>query len=951
MPLILESIRSNPTNEENAAPNSKSRFTRSPHLYYRQSFELPDRYYPNKARAPKQQERLPLSELAVSLDFEASRLHDSEYFDSDSRSRYKPSPSSSDSGTEADDERGSLLKGLPAPPTRPRKGLKVSNDPADSAVPSPLLTPTYIDIERRKQVLKGVSDQRGGTHKTVDDDELNAIREKYTKRRRAELLRRLSETACLMIVGYLSFRGAGFDLTLLGRKSGSFTPLIEDAASSSSGLVKLLYHALLISIIYLAHPISLLWHRGLGGLQIPAAFDPAPILYPVLLPVFIAISLSSNNSYLLLTNFILSVCSVPLRMIPLESYYSISIHWLLSVVPLLTHGSLQAESRKSLGICFQAFTCSDVLIDAEILILVPDLHRALVPTLHFLTTTSLLPAELQLLSIGLTNLLLFSTTPQAAILDAILWIGGLSIFLFCRHVLKWAVAIARIPSWRFRQYRGRSKRENTLLSAIDDCLGGSFEAWKVSKGGWNDSDDDDAVPYAPLRDVRRQLSGNTESEIRDQMKPGLGRDVVDTEQAPNRIVNYDSQRTNGGFESATIERESYRRYTLLTHSHTLADGYVLNKSKSRSRIRQRSQLDQHKFFLSLTIAQAQVLKWFYAFWTYVTVILTIGLPIRLYVSKWSLQGNEPVGWALGYLLGDLPFFRLWTVTNNLEQWIRLPSRDISTIAFQGWVETLRLERLGAANTRLLICGYCTMIIAFGLLVVSKLSNIAEVDTRRKIFHGMMVVMFLPTVFIDPAFAALALALVLAIFLLLDLFRASQLPPVSRPLTHFLAPYVDGRDHRGPVIVSHIFLLIGCAIPLWLALSDTSRSGIDKFKGWDVATRDLSMVSGVICVGMGDAAASLIGRRYGRRRWLWSGGKSLEGSLAFALAVITGLSVARLWLLVGGWAGDSGDKWITTFGKASVAAMGASFTEAVLTGGNDNVVVPIILWLLVRGLKM
>lgn len=78
---------------------------------------------------------------------------------------------------------------------------------------------------------------------------------------------------------------------------------------------------------------------------------------------------------------------------------------------------------------------------------------------------------------------------------------------------------------------------------------------------------------------------------------------------------------------------------------------------------------------------------------------------------------------------------------------------------------------------------------------------------------------------------------------------------------------------------------------------------------------------------------------------------MEGSLAFAFAVILGLALSRAWLLYGGWDGDSGDPWSLTLGKASVAAAGASLTEAVLTGGNDNVIVPVILWLLVRGLKV
>src|SRR4029450_13565985 len=107
-----------------------------------------------------------------------------------------------------------------------------------------------------------------------------------------------------------------------------------------------------------------------------------------------------------------------------------------------------------------------------------------------------------------------------------------------------------------------------------------------------------------------------------------------------------------------------------------------------------------------------------------------------------------------------------------------------------------------------------------------------------------------------------------------LLRASQLPPLSKPIASFLAPYVDGRDLRGPVVISHIFLLIGCAIPLWLALAAIPRVGVEHMVGGGGPTRDISMVSGIVCVGLGDAAASLIGRRWGHRKWLWGGGKSL-----------------------------------------------------------------------------
>ena len=366
------------------------------------------------------------------------------------------------------------------------------------------------------------------------------------------------------------------------------------------------------------------------------------------------------------------------------------------------------------------------------------------------------------------------------------------------------------------------------------------------------------------------------------------------------------------------------------------------------------------------------------------------------VKTEALHGHDAVGWALGYMFGDLPAFRFQVVSHNLERWICLPERRASAEGDAqapplGWVAGLRHARFGEANTRLLMCLYCVTVIGIGLVVVVRLlSPFYEVDTRRKVFHFMMVAMFLPLTFVDPAFVALALAVVLALFLLLDLLRASQLPPLSKPLASFLAPYVDGRDLRGPVVVSHIFLLIGCAIPLWLSLGSLPRTsssnggvGGGMFAGWELPAREVAMVSGVVCVGLGDAAASLIGRRYGHRKWLWGGGKSLEGSLAFALAVFAGLAAAHGWLRLGGWSlpppppaplssaaytsdnaataaadaatpttmavGAAYEPWAATLTKTGACATMASLTEAVLTGGNDNVIVPVVLWTCVKGL--
>ena len=373
----------------------------------------------------------------------------------------------------------------------------------------------------------------------------------------------------------------------------------------------------------------------------------------------------------------------------------------------------------------------------------------------------------------------------------------------------------------------------------------------------------------------------------------------------------------------------------------------------------------------------------YAAYVYACVLLVILGGIREYVGRFALSGREPVGWALGYLFGGLGAFRFEVVKANLESWICLPdlqsgeepltrsdgSVPALVVKLQQHVRRLFEEHLGTgaaggANTRLALSAYWLGVIVIGLGVVLRLSPVCEVDTRRKVFHFMMVAMFLPTAYVDPTYVALALELVLAIFLLLDLLRASQLPPLSKPIAWFLTPYVDGRDLRGPVVISHIFLLIGCAIPLWLSLGSLGRLGEGALSGWEVPTREVSMVSGIVCVGLGDAAASLIGRRWGHRKWLWGGGKSVEGSVAFASAVFVGLMAANVWLRAGGWpitsstadfdiitGWQSSSSWVVIVLKTMVCASIASLTEAVLTGGNDNVVVPVVLWTCVKSIGL
>lgn len=965
-----------PFETEQLAPSEVEQlelFRRSPHPYHRRQHELQS----NQA-----------SPEASSNDFSRTALGPSDrtISDQDGRKRRKISQSPSESGTEADDEGYGFVKALPAPPLRPRKGLRDVRGTGLDGVPSPLLTPSLVDEEGRRlstDYFKLRKDGIRNREPSPTDDETKAAREKYLKRRRSELVRRVTETALLGFIGILAVRGCGCWERLRQWHRGSKIGLASTRELANRLSVELLTHVFVMAGVLGLYPLRLLLYskkreptsnlRLRHRIRIPAAFDPAPILYPAILPVLISISLYSSNENILLPNIILGLAALPPQLIPYgrAGVGFSSTHWVLSILPLFVSENTDMPSKLLASMPYKLkLPPPEKGLHPEVLVGLFALHQALLPPLHYLTTTSLLTAELHLLSIGLVNLLLFADSPQAVILKTLLWFGGVSLFVLCGKVLKWGVALARIPRWRFRRVGQVIKARQSFLKVLQTLKPRARSAGRTISD--SDADEDGFLLNKPLKPIK-SLKLNIASSINSSK--AMNGDAVMSAIEPQH-ANFSEP---GNDDSVP---KSKRRNTLpnLPSPHHTSHQSPRNRNRSKS---------VAQSFLSLTPAQATLRKWIYAAYFYIVVLLVILGPIRHLIGKHALNDHEPFGWAISYLFGNIQPFRFQVFDWDLNSWVPLPpllDSDSLPSSSLGLVEYYRTVVIGEANTRLDLCVYCLVVIAVGLIVVlSSAASVFEVDTRRKVFHGMMVAMLLPTIFIDPCFIALALSLILAIFLLLDLIRASQLPPLSKPIARFLTPYVDGRDLRGPVVVSHIFLLIGCAIPLWLSLAgvgrtaplsnhpttNTTETSDDPWASWEVnpQDRDVSMIAGVICVGMGDAAASLIGRRYGRRKWPWAGGKSLEGSAAFAVAVTIGLVAGKVYLRLGGWDGvdaaaggeDDWDRlerlknevltWTMVVLKAGICAMGASLNEAVLTGGNDNVVVPVVLWVLVRGVQL
>ncbi|RPA91041.1 hypothetical protein L873DRAFT_1831526 [Choiromyces venosus 120613-1] len=569
-----------------------------------------------------------------------------------------------------------------------------------------------------------------------------------------------------------------------------------------------------------SYPLPILL-RG-QPLELPRSLDPSPLLYPIIFPIMVALSMTQENSNnknpYLVSNLIMSLSSLPPTLIPRWDF-----RWMVSLLPLVPSHFRQRSNSET---------------DSDELSFLPPLHFVLSSVLTYLLHPSLTSTELRMIATALINLLIYATSPQAIILKAVLWGGGLGILILCEDVIKWNVNLARVPSHKLR------RTGNAIISI----------------GRWKN--------FAALR-VKGQAS-DSEGEL-----PKI----------------------------------------------------TFNPSKSTKSTRSKS-VGQKSFYASLTHEQARKRKLAYSLWVYGSVVFIVMIALRPYIGKYAFDGLDPFLWAPGYLLCGQGWYQ------NL----------VDTIA-SGSGYCVTEGAASAANLRLLLIGYWFVVLAMGISLVTAILTRIQVDTRRKVFHGMVVIMFLIPGVLDPAFTYLGLSLALAVFLLLDTVRAGQLPPFSGKIAAFLEPFVDGRDLKGPVVVSHVFLLLGCAIGWWFTLAATGTGNGDP---WDWSKRqiDLAFVSGVVCVGLGDAAASLIGRRFGRTKWGWRGGKSIEGSLAFTLAVMTGLSVGRWWV------GTETQTWsLVDWAKIATVGLWGSMVEAVVTGVNDNIVVPVGAWIVVSGLGL
>lgn len=156
-------------------------------------------------------------------------------------------------------------------------------------------------------------------------------------------------------------------------------------------------------------------------------------------------------------------------------------------------------------------------------------------------------------------------------------------------------------------------------------------------------------------------------------------------------------------------------------------------------------------------------------------------------------------------------------------------------------------------------------IAIGLLGVTS-SGVAwfvmqsrSSSTRiRKFFHVLIVLVFVPGLIYQCSLLFAAAGMMLAAFVLLETARLIKLWPVSGMLDRAVGTFLDAQD-SGLVALTPIYLLAGCAMPLWL---HPCPCDLTDSAGFEL----MPLLAGVLSVGIGDAAASVFGSMFGQHKW-------------------------------------------------------------------------------------
>lgn len=188
------------------------------------------------------------------------------------------------------------------------------------------------------------------------------------------------------------------------------------------------------------------------------------------------------------------------------------------------------------------------------------------------------------------------------------------------------------------------------------------------------------------------------------------------------------------------------------------------------------------------------------------------------------------------------------------------------------------------------------ILIFAFLCSPQPKN-ASVVVVRKWFHLIAICLFLPVTIVAPQFMSLSYAIALAVLAILENMR--QFLPIQ--CQEFYLQYLDPqKDHQDNLIISHMALILGCAMPLWMYECIAASMNSETLMTSGVSSLLLLPLFGILVLGVGDSLGALVGTKFGKTKWPFANvSRTLEGSAAMwmgmaACCVLLGIPV-RAWV--------------------------------------------------------
>ncbi|XP_068105905.1 dolichol kinase [Hyperolius riggenbachi] len=296
---------------------------------------------------------------------------------------------------------------------------------------------------------------------------------------------------------------------------------------------------------------------------------------------------------------------------------------------------------------------------------------------------------------------------------------------------------------------------------------------------------------------------------------------------------------------------------------------------------------------------------------------------------------------LGIIFASL-FFFMDSSTWTSSLFFYLMTAVLGLGVFMPWLQYLirrhplfwLVEFLIQSQTRLYLLGFWTFLFLTACVVVLYQNSKRSTDSKkpqvttitRKYFHFLAVATYIPGLLYDRPLLYVASVACLAVFVLLEYVRYFRIKPFGQTLRTLLTLFLDERD-SGPLILTHIYLLLGMSLPVWLfpRLCSASLSGPSM----------LLPYCGVLAVGIGDTIASVCGSAMGEIHWPGTK-KTFEGTIMSVFAQM--IAVALILIFDSSVNINSGYMWIV--GSITLVSFLEAFTTQI-----DNLILPLYLHIL------